>query len=543
MKILAIDIGTANIKAVLVETKFKRFDIVLSDVTPVADALEPYQSENLLSPGQLTSLAAVKNAYANGVDRIVMNLPNSLYSSRFMTFPFADKRKVAAAVKFAIEDEIPFDVDECVTTSHVFANVSKKETHVLSGFAPTATLEKFLKELEDIHISPDVLLTEDSALSSQLQRSKSESLKCVAVLNLGHRKSGGFFFVNGNPVLHRNTMTGGFHVTEAIAKKYSIGMAEAELTKIDRSFLAVPGMALNKDQIVFSETIREALEPVFADFQQSVMAFNSRYNDQIDRIYVCGGTSLIPGLTEYLSDRWKSKVSHFAISDFYPNLTIKPQKSLEIMLPLATALGLSQAPGEAKSQINFRVGKLRSTQRGLQLNFKQFIYPAKLAFTLYIVAMLSLAGQIILLNREIDRKDLLLSKAFQGIFGKVSASFVSSMKVSPAKLKQAVAKKIEESQANGSSSTRTAVSATLELISDLSKTVPKTTVVEITKFDLQANQLSIQAESPNQAEAEKAISLLTKVPQFSNPKAGPIEDKGTRKKFSLSASIPIKKGT
>ncbi len=108
MKILAIDIGTAHIKSVIVEARFKAFgfkgfDISLHDITSVPDAWEPATpGENLLSPGQLATLAEIRNRYGAGVDRIVTNLPFALYSSRFQTFPIKDKRKVAAAVKFTL---------------------------------------------------------------------------------------------------------------------------------------------------------------------------------------------------------------------------------------------------------------------------------------------------------------------------------------------------------------------------------------------------------------------------------------------------------
>ena len=55
----------------------------------------------MLSDGQLATLAEIKQRYGAGVDRIVTNLPFSLYGSRAQSFPIKDKRKVMAAVRFA----------------------------------------------------------------------------------------------------------------------------------------------------------------------------------------------------------------------------------------------------------------------------------------------------------------------------------------------------------------------------------------------------------------------------------------------------------
>lgn len=540
MKILAIDIGTANVKSVIVEAKFKRFDVVLHDVTSVGDAWDPpAQSDSLLTPGQISTLAEIRRRYASGVDRIVANVPFSLYSSRFMSFPFRDKRKIQNAVKFAVEDEIPFDLDHCVLTSHIYPSKGK-ETHVLTGFAPLEALENFLSSIESIQLPIDCLMMEDSALSSMFLRMKGERPKNVAVLNLGHRKSSVFFFRDGHPVLHRTTMVGGFHVTAAIAKQYGISMAEAELAKIDRAFLAVPGMQMTSDQEVFSETIRQALEPVFMDFQQSLMAFTSRYNETLDLVYLSGGTSLLPGLPEYVTHRWQKRALPLAVTQLFPNFTIQPQRNLEWMLPMAAALGLSQVSGDGKSQINFRTGKLQATGAGLQLNFRQFLYPAKLVGAVYVVAMLSLIGQSFLLKHEAERKDELLGKSLRSVLGQVSSSALTLMKSSPTRLRQNVNAKVQEFQAQVQGGPKTDISL-LNVIQDFSKAVPPPASVEIKQMNLNGNQLSVIADAPSQADAEKALSAFTKLPAFQSAKAGPIESgEGNRKKFSFTATL--KKG-
>ena len=540
MKILAIDIGTAHIKSVIIETKFKRFDIVLHDITSVPDAWEPISpNEQILSPGQLSTLAAIKQRYAEGINRIVTNLPLSLYSSRFQTFPMKDKRKVQAAIKFAIEDEIPFDVENCIVTSHIFPTKTK-ETHALTGFAPIASLERFIEGMTSMGLSPDCLMMDDAALALQFNRAKFEG-NC-ALLTLGHRKSGMFFFRNGLPVMHRNSMVAGYAITSAIANRYSIGMAEAELAKVDRGFLATPEMRLNPDQLAFSETIRGAMEPIFSDFQQSLMAFSSRFGEQISTIYICGGTSLMPGLPEYLAHRWDKRVMPLEVKKLFPHFSIQPQKNVEWLLPQACALGLSQVPGDNRSQINFRSGKLHLTSKGLNLNFQQFVYPAKLAFSIYLVAMLSVIAQTFLLNRQKAETVARYDRVIQSVTGKVSQSFLAGLRSSPTKLKAAVEKKVKEYEDQVKGSQSATASAALQLLQDLSKAVPPSVVTEIKLMEYSPGRVSFTLESPSQTAAEKASSTLSQLPLFVNPKAGPIENgKGIRKKFSFNATL--KKGT
>lgn len=548
MKILAIDIGTAQIKSVIVEARFKGFgfkgfDVVLHDITSVPDAWDSASpSERLLSPGQLATLAEIHQRYAAGVDRIVTNLPFALYSSRFQTFPLKDKRKVLAAVKFAIEDEIPFDLDNCVVSSHVYPT-KIKETHVLTSFAPIEPLQAFLDSLQQhARISPDCLMTEDAAFASQFQRIKGEKPRHMAVLNLGHRKCGMFFFRDGMPVMHRTTMVGGFDITKAISQRYNIGLAEAELAKTDRGFLAVPGMQITADQQAFSETILAALEPVFHDFQQSLMAYASRYNEQLQAIYVAGGTALLPGLPEYLAQRWQKRVMPLQVTHLFPQISIRPQGALEWFLPTTTAVGLSQVSGEARSQINLRSGKLYGVSRGLKLDFKQFVYPAKLALVLYIVAMISVIGQSIFLQRERNRKDDQLTRVIRNVVGGGSTSFMEGLKNNPERLKSKLREKENEFQAKGAAGS--GGSSTIDLLHDLSKNMPSNAGMEVKQFELVGNKLTLKVESPTQGDAERAASALAALPFFQGAKTTPLEaGKGNRKRFTLTTNLVPKKGT
>ncbi len=545
MKILAIDIGTAHIKSVIVEARFKGFgfkgfDIAFHDVTSVPDAWEPAApGERLLSPGQLQVLGEIRARYSPGVDRVVTNLPFSLYSSRFQTFPLKDKRKVQAAVKFAIEDEIPFDLEECVVSSQLYPTRGK-ETHVLTAFAPVPPVQSFLESLSSVGLSPDCLMTDDAALAAQFQRVKGEKPRSAAVLNFGHRKTSMYFFRDGLPVLHRSSMLGGFDVTGAISTRYQIGVAEAELAKTERGFLAVPGMQVNADQEAFSETIRAAMEPVFHDFQQALMAYTSRYNEPLQAIYLCGGASLLPGLPEYLAQRWQRRVLPLQVTHLFPQITIRPQRGLEWLLPMATALGLSQVSGEGRSQINLRTGKLIATNRGLKLDFKQFLYPAKLALTLYVVAMLSVVGQSFFLQRERTKKDEQLTRVIKKIGITGSAGFLEGLKDNPERLKSKLREKENEFQAKGAG---TGGSGTLDLIQDLTKGMPAGAAMQVNQFELIGNKLTLKVDSPTQSDAERASSALQSLPVLQGAKATPLEaGKGLRKKFTLTSTVSAKRG-
>ena len=541
MRILAIDIGSANIKSVILESKFKRFDIVFHDISPVQDMLTEFvPGEQVLSAGQIATLRDVHDKYAQGVDHIVTNMPFSLYGSRVTSFPFRDKKKINAAVQFAIEDEIPFDLSSCIISSHVYPGKGK-ESHVLTGYAPLDPLSRFIDALDKTLLQVNVCTMEQAALASAFAREKGLPEDRMAIVNFGHRKSGIYLFRNGVPVLQRNVMIGGYQITKAIAEKYEISMAEAELAKVDRGFMPHRDLQINNDQRVFAEIIEKSLEPLFSDMQQSFMAFASRNNENIKNVYLTGGTSLIPGLPQYLSERWGKRVQHYEFTAHYPNLSVRPQKNSEVMLPIASALALSQLSGPTKSQINFRSGKLKLASQGLNLNLQQFIYPAKVALAVYACVMLSLLGQMIFLKSALTKKELQFEQKIQSVMGRVSSSTMLTLKTSPSKLKQNVEKKIDEVGAQFKGGGDTSFSA-LDVIRAMSGAVPKSATMEIKQMELSPSSLSMQVESPNDQTANAAITALMHAPYFSNPKAGPLETMpNNRKKFSFASGVNFKR--
>lgn len=548
MNILALDIGSAQIKCAVIEAKWKRYDIVYHDVLPVADALEEMPaSDELLSSGQIQALLEVQRRYTHNIDRLVLNIPLSLYSTRLMTFPFKDKKKIQAAINFQIEDEIPFNIEDCVITAHTFPPSPKqKESNVLAGIAPISTLKKYIETLQKAGMDPDALLVEEPAFASLYGMQKNNlPNQSIAIINFGHRKSSISIYRDGLPVMHRISMHGGFQITKAISKKYEVSMAEAEVAKLDKAFVATPGMQLSAEQQLFSNVIASALDPVLHDFDQALMAFSSRFNNQIDNIFLSGGTALLPGLLENLNLRWNRKVLPFHVLTKIPHVSIRPQKSTELILPTALALGLSQVRSEHRSSFNFRSGAVRKQQSSLNINWQEFIGPMKLALVVYVFAVISLSFQLLFLNRDLSALDIKQDQTIKSILAPPNSSAMALLKGNPKRLKQNVDKKVEELQAQVFDGSGPGNSV-LDIIQNLSRTVGRTAVVEIKEFNLTGNQLTMKLESPSQANAEAALKMLGSVPSLSNPRPSPIESAGGlngRKKFSISFQLSKKEGS
>ncbi|NUM88032.1 MAG: pilus assembly protein PilM [Bdellovibrionales bacterium] len=526
MKILAIDIGSSAVKALVMESRFSRFQVSFHDVVAVPDALEPFHPGDApLSPGQVQALQAIQERHASSVDRIVTNLPFSLYGARHLSFPFRERRKVVNAVKFAIEDEIPFNVEDCVVSSHIYP-AGEKDSLVLTAYAPYATLEPFVICLDQIGLPAAALVPDDAVLASLLLREKSIGRPGVAVLNLGHRRSTIQIFRDGVPVMQRTSMFGGYHLTQAIAQARRTGMREAEVAKLEEA-------ALSDDHSdPMTRLLLQALSPLLHDFHQGLMAYSSRYSGEVDQILLAGGTSLLPGLPEYLSALWNKRVEHLHVSRMFPSLSISPQKESEVLLPVTLGLGLTQISGDSRSLVNLRGGRLRLQTGSGFPDLTRYGFAFKVAGSVYAVACLSFLVQSFLLDRQISNRDLRLDQALKAVVGPSSGSFLSILKSSPTRLKGAVEEKVREAGPRAAQPSAGGV-AVLDSLDRLSGRITKTTPTEIRKLEALPTSITYTMEAPSEEAARAAAEAAKGLPGFKSASPTESANRG-RKRFALS---------
>lgn len=553
MKVLAIDIGSSQIKSIVVDIRFRGFDTIHHQIVTVADLFEEIpqpQSDDEVMPfltkGQTDALIRVTNGIPVQIDRIVVNLPLTSYSSRKMTFPFANRKKIKAALQFAIEDEIPFPIDECIYSFKVLQEKGAKEATVLNSIVPISLLERFLNALAPTKIDPDIISTDQSAITDFIHRNKENfNSGGFAIIDFGHRKTNSYYFQGTEPLFQKTTMVGGLNVTRAIAEKYKLGINDAELAKVDRGFLATRNMKLNTDQQAFAKVISDALAPVFHDLNQSFMAYTSKKSARIEQVYVCGGGSQMPGLNEYLMENFGCKVEPFRTISQLTSVSLKLQPATETYLANATSLGLAQTKAYAQNTINFRSGEMRKEAEALKIPWNKIAYPMKLASIVYMIAILSFSAQKIIFEKQAKAQDRLAERQAQRLFKIKNRGIINKILSDPSQLKKKADAKVNElqSQLNVSNEPIVPSFSTLNLINSLSKTVPRSAVMEIRKAMMSAKKVQLTIESPTEQNAASAMAALKQNSNVQEIKASKIVKLPTGRYQFKFEFVPRKQGS
>ncbi len=514
MKILAIDIGSSHIKAIALDSRFKHYDIISHHTIEVPDFLEAKddsKSPSHLSQGQKQALYQLQQHYSHHTYRIVVNIPDSLYTSRTLSFPFKSPKKILANTKFQIEDEVPFHLDKSLLVNQIFPSKDKTARSICC-VAPKLGLEDFIKEVQGaLGIDIDVLTSTKSSFINFLYNQKSlYENKGIAFIDFGHEQSSIHIFDNCMLEMYRTTTIGGKHITTTISNHYNISMEEAEMAKQNNGFLGSTEAELSKEQENLSKIIADTLEPVLKDFYQCTMAYFSKYHKRVSQIYLIGGTSLFPGISTYLSDQWKIPVTPFNIFSQLPNLSIRLSEKSCLPLTESIILGLTQVERRHKKALNFRAHMFRSNKTVFNFKMEGLANYIRVFSIVYVFAILVFGIEGFLLKKEIAKYTVKRDAVIRKIFGRPKPSLLYTLKNNPSRLKRLVDEKIAGLEGVKIETKKENKNTFLKVIKEISQSIPSNIVMEIKKITILPESMKITFESSSNKNIGKIIDYIKK---------------------------------
>ena len=203
--VLGLDIGSHSVKAVELRQTFSGLEPVQMRVHPRADPETP-ESESLRRFIRLHNFPT---------EHIACAIPGDRLSTRRLEFPFRDRKKLAQAVPFEVEGEIPFDLDDVLVDWEL---VSGDRSHALvaATIAQKTEVATQLQSLQESGCEPRILEAEGLALAN-LSALFDLSGKRLLV-DFGHRKTNLCLLIDGRPLVARTIPVGGLAITEALAR-------------------------------------------------------------------------------------------------------------------------------------------------------------------------------------------------------------------------------------------------------------------------------------------------------------------------------------
>lgn len=490
MRILGIEFGTWSVKAVEIESRFRRVDIL--------------EFHEVRLPLQMLDPVA---AYKQAVDQLIARLPShpekiatsvppSQTALRFLQVPVKQRKTVEKMYRFELEDNVPFKLEDSLV-EHYVSRV-KDGSLVFAAVAPKKHVQTHLDWLKAIGVDPDWLTFDgmgviDLYLQRQLESKEPGPEAPVLLLDLGHMKTNLSVLHEKRLEQFRSIAWGGASINQSIALGLGVSLEEGEACKMNDLRLDINLEEASQELQDMVVAATQAFTPLIADLTNSIVAYRTKYGKEIGQILITGGTSKVWGIESLLSASLGLPVSKFSP---FEGLTMKEELREADETRFGEALGRAFVfPRKAPLLFNFRKQELaKSTQLnevGSVFQDPNIIRLMKYAgvLTAMLFIHVFIAQQMADSESKAATEDL--RKAFQTTFNTVPQKLRNSLTSNPADLKKYIAQKNKEldQKLKMLSKTRTPM---LTLMLAVSNTFPNDVKVDVNSLQLDDRTFNLE---------------------------------------------------
>lgn len=565
MRILGIDIGAENIKALELDVRFGRVELVdylvervipdeplpvnaeaAKDSSPAANSEEPLPARRILSSAQAKALEKLLKDKDVSQSRVVINVPGSLVTSRLLTFPTKDRKVIQRSIGFELEDEIPLDLENVVYDFVVLASQTQASS-VYTSLILKKDLHGLLADLGDFGLDPDVVTTEAWAMHYLLEKTLPDSapVEPICLVNLGAATTSIHLFMGSHPIFTHHVPVGGNKISRAIESAFRISLPEAHTAKMESAFVLTPSQfagtnssePLTEDQKRFSKTISDALAPVVRDIKQSLMSFKSQYHLRPQEVIITGGSSLITNLVPYLSESLGIPVKSLNYSQQVAGSALQLSTDTQAEFSVAMALALTGIKPARGQCVNFRKDEfVKQGGAGLSFSLKELKTPLRIAVASLAFVYANLLVQYFLMSHRLDEQELSLERAARAVLGSgVSKSSLATYINSQSALKSAVEKEVAKVKPTTVEPPKVPTSA-FEVLHKVSAAFPNDLTLDVTLFEYKQDQFKFQALVNQPQDSDRIFKILDDMKLFSGIAKGPVEEDVKLKKFKIEVA-------
>jgi len=511
-RILGLDMGSHAVKAVELRQTLRELTLVQARSLPVSDAPPslPAEIRDFLQTYDLPGEFAVASVAG---DRL---------STRRVSFPFKDARKIRSAVPFEVESQVPFELDDYFVDFEIAAE-HEGRTDVVAALVPKAEVALLLASLREARVEPRIVEAEGLALANLAAFFPLGGTRLLA--DVGHRKTTLCLCVDGRAVAARTVPVAGHAVTQALAAERGVGEVEAERVKIEQGVLG-PARPSPAGTAVVDRLARELVRTVGA--LESALPPREDGQPLVDEITLLGGGAHLHRLDEYLAERTGLAVRRLSPA---PGELGAALVALGDPLLFAPALALAlRGSMKAVTRMNFRQDELahRIDLVGMARELRVTGVILGLAVLLFLVG---LGARIFLAHQHGDAVETqalaLYAEAFPG-------------RPAPPNVMSAMRDAVGEAQGRADTLGvyRGNLSA-LDILTEISARVPADLEVVFEELAIDGQVVQIKGHTPAFGSVDRLRAELARYEPFSSITVGDITSDARRGGQSFSMRISL----
>lgn len=330
--IAAFDIGTSSIKLVTVKTGFRDFQVssfAYEDIDfnienageSIREALERILKENNLK------------GY-----KILTNLPMEKGIIRNITFPFSDVEKIAEAIPYEAEENIPFKMEDLVMDFQSLKGRNAEEGRILLAATHKETIHDFNRIMTEGSVQPVRMGLESNALFECYRYFNRIGQETILQIDVGHGKTV-LNIIKDNSLLYTRSISVGvgqiyMTISEMMKISYNDAVKLFENLNIDltsfenntqRDFyktLQLNRARLKKIYDKTTEIVNELIEQIILTTKSFYLDFEEV---EFNRMLISGGGANIMGLGALIARELDIPVVALPFLQDYDEIKIQTQ--------------------------------------------------------------------------------------------------------------------------------------------------------------------------------------------------------------------------
>lgn len=441
MRILGIDFGTWSIKAVEVETNWRKSEIL--DLYEVPLPLQ-MQDTHLCYQEALKELL---QGLPSHPDKIITSLPADKVALRFLRIPISSRKKVEQMFRFELEDSVPLKLEEAILDHKV--SPDGKGSLVVAALAPHRLLSQQIDWFQSVGVDPDWICFDgmgaiNSLLGSNTKKKGDSPTHHRALLDIGHSKSHLTVFEGTNACVFRTFPWGSSQITEIIANNWGQALEDAQElkhSKLDLSQADFGGVGEDT-----TEAILQSLKVLISDIIHTLAGYRNTTKNEVQLLELTGGGARLKGISSFLEDASSIKT---CILDPTGHLNFRGDIKQKVTGSFSEALGRSQVfTRKVPFLFNFRKGPFskNTSLSDVGTLFKNVHFKKTIGFgaVLALILLLHSFAAKTLAKRQAQISEELLSKTFQDSFRTVPQKVREHLVQNPEELRKFVQQRVDE---------------------------------------------------------------------------------------------------
>ena len=300
-KFLTLNIGAATVELAEYEASAKGALTLLNYGTAhLAAPLDSGNAETILSPA-LLEIVREKGIKPGPV---AVSISGQMAFQRFAAIPMAGgTEKFEQMVRYEIEQNIPFPIDEMVCDRQVVGDTSDGDKAVLIVAAKIDQVEAITGAIAGAGFRVELVDVAPLALVNLVRQARPDE-GCVVILDIG-AKTTSLVIAEGERIYNRAIPVAGNAITKEITTALGCSPEEAERLKVERGYVSMGGVTEDEDETTdrISKVCRAVLTRLNAEISRSINFYRSQQGGSAPvRLYLSGGTALLPQIDSFFAE-------------------------------------------------------------------------------------------------------------------------------------------------------------------------------------------------------------------------------------------------